>query len=152
MHLEIPQLKSMGNTHFGRFSAIKPQTSTPVILYQFVAARPCYFWNKIQTFFRDQNFTRVRCIRTHASEISHLKLMGNLAFVCISTNKLYNPYPVILYKIVGSPPLQLWKKFCVSHRGQIGRPQHKVLYMHLEIPQLKSMGNTHFGRFSAIKP
>ena len=38
MHLEIPQLKSMGNTPFGRFSAIKPQTPSPVILHQFVAA------------------------------------------------------------------------------------------------------------------
>ena len=38
MHLEIPQLKSMGNTLFGRFSAIKPQTPSPVILHQFVAA------------------------------------------------------------------------------------------------------------------
>ena len=47
--------------------------------------------------------------------------MGNLTFVCISTNKLYNPYAVILYKIVGSPPLQLWKKIRVRHRGQIGR-------------------------------
>ena len=100
----------MGNTHFGHFSAIKPRTTNHVILYQFVAARPCYFWKKIQTFFRDQNFTRVRYIRTYASKISHVKLMGNLAFVCISTNKLYNPYPVILYKIVGSPPVQLWKK------------------------------------------
>ena len=38
MYLEIPQLKSMGNTPFGRFSAIKPQTPSPVILHQFVAA------------------------------------------------------------------------------------------------------------------
>ena len=38
MHLEIPQLKSMGNTPFGRFSAIKPQRPSPVILHQFVAA------------------------------------------------------------------------------------------------------------------
>ena len=38
MHLEIPQLKSMGNTPFGRFSAIKPQPPSPVILHQFVAA------------------------------------------------------------------------------------------------------------------
>ena len=38
MHLEIYQLKSMGNTPFGRFSAIKPQTPSPVILHQFVAA------------------------------------------------------------------------------------------------------------------
>ena len=37
-HLEIPQLKSMGNTPFGRFSAIKPQTPSPVILYQFLVA------------------------------------------------------------------------------------------------------------------
>ena len=112
----------MGNTSFGRFSAIKPRTTNPVILYQFVAARPCYFWKKIQTFFCDQNFTRVRYIRTHASEISHLKLMGNLAFVCISKNKLYNPYPVILYKMVGSPPPHLWKKIRVHHSCQIGHP------------------------------
>ena len=38
MHLEIPQLKSMGNNPFGRFSAIKPQTPIPVRLHQFVAA------------------------------------------------------------------------------------------------------------------
>ena len=38
MHLEIHQLKTMGNTPFGRFSAIKPQTPSPVILHQFVAA------------------------------------------------------------------------------------------------------------------
>ena len=38
MHLKIPQLKSMGNTPFGRFSAIKPQTPSPVILHQFVGA------------------------------------------------------------------------------------------------------------------
>ena len=118
---QIPQLKSMGNTHFGRFSAIKPRTTNPVILYQFVAARPCYFWKKNPDLFSRPKFYSCK-IRTHASEISHLKLMGNLAFVCISTNKLYNPYPVILYKIVGSPPLQLWKKIRVRHPGQIGRP------------------------------
>ena len=38
MHLEIPQLKSMGNIPFGRFSVTKPQTPNPVILHQFVAA------------------------------------------------------------------------------------------------------------------
>ena len=38
MHLEIPQLKSMGNIPFGRFSVNKPQTPNPVILHQFVAA------------------------------------------------------------------------------------------------------------------
>ena len=121
MHLEIPQLKSMGNTHFGRFSAIKPRTTNPVILYQFVAARPCYFWKKNPDLFSRPKFYSCK-VRTRASEISHLKLMGNLAFVCISTNKLYNPYAVILYKIVGSPPLQLWTKIRVRHRGQIGRP------------------------------
>ena len=52
----------MGNTPFGHFFAIKPQNTNPVILYQFVAAQPCYFWKKIQTFFRDQNFTRVRYV------------------------------------------------------------------------------------------
>ena len=49
----------MGNTSFGRFSAIKIRTTNPVILYQFLAAQPNYFWKKIQKFFRNQNFTRV---------------------------------------------------------------------------------------------
>ena len=124
MHLEIPQLKSMGNIPFGQFSVTKPQTQNPVILHQFVAAWPCYFWRKIQTFFPNPNFARVRYVRTHATEISQLKLMGNLVFVCISKNKPVNPYPVILYKIVGSPPPHLCQKIQVRHCGRIGRPWH----------------------------
>ena len=63
-------------------------------------------------------------VRTHATEISQLKLMGNLVFVCISKNKPVNPYPVILYKIVGSPPPHLCQKIQVRHCGRIGRPWH----------------------------
>ena len=48
-------------------------------------------------------------VRIHATEILQLKLMGNVAFVCISKNIPLNPYPVILYKIVGSPPPHLCK-------------------------------------------
>ena len=49
-------------------------------------------------------------VRTHATQIPQLKLMGNVAFVCISKNKPLNPYLVILYKIVGSSPPHLCKK------------------------------------------
>ena len=146
MHLEIPQLKSMGNTHFGRFSAIKPRTTNPVILYQFGAARPCYFWKKNPDLFSRPKFYSCK-MRTHASEISHLKLMGNLAFVCISTNKLYNPYAVILYKIVGSPSFQLWKKIRVRHPGQIGRPWHKVTIHASGNPPTKINGKYSFWPF-----
>ena len=111
MHLEIPQLKSMGNTHFGRFSAIKPRTTNPVILYQFVGARPFYFWKKNPDLFSRPKFYSCK-VRTHASEISHLKLMGNLAFLCISTTKLYNPYAVILYMQL-SPELPTLL-YCIS--------------------------------------
>ena len=65
-------------------------------------------------------------VRTHATEISQLKLMGNLVFVCISKNKPFNPYPVILYKIVGSPPPHLFKKIRVGRCGRIGRQWHQV--------------------------
>ena len=140
MHLEIPQLKSMGNIPFGQFSVTKPQTPNPVILHQFVAAWPCYFWRKIQTFFPNPNFARVRYVPNcyklmvhplptwpkNATEISQLKLMGNLVFVCISKNKPVNPYPVILYKIVGSPPPHLCQKIQVRRCGRIGRPWHQV--------------------------
>ena len=76
--------------------------------------------------------------------------MGIVAFVCISKNKPLNPYLVILYKIVGSSPPHLCKK-----SGPVATAElvvGDIRYMHLEIPQLKSMGNTPFGRFSAIKP
>ena len=113
----------MGNIPFGRFSATKPQTPNPVILHQFVAAWAYYFWRKIQPFFRDQNFAHVR---THATEISQLKLMWNLVFLCISKSKPFNPYPVILYKIVGSPPPHLCQKIRLRHCGRIGRRWHQV--------------------------
>ena len=51
--------------------------------------------------------------------------MGNLVSVCISKNKPFNPYPVVLYKIVGSPPPQLCKKIRVRHY-RIGRWWHQV--------------------------
>ena len=60
-------------------------------------------------------------VRIHATEILQLKLMGNVAFVCISKNIPLNPYPVILYKIVGSPPPHLCQKIRVRRRGRIGR-------------------------------
>ena len=142
----------MGNIPFGRFSVTKPQTPNPVILHQFVAAWPCYFWRKIQTFFPNPNFARVRYVRTHATEISQLKLMGNLVFVCISKNKPVNPYPVILYKIVGSPPPHLCQKIRVRRCGRIGRQWHQVTIHASGNPQLKSMGNIPFGRFSVTKP
>ena len=91
-----------------------PAPNTQPILHQFVAAWPCYFWRKIQTFLSDQSLAR-----THATEISQLKLMGNVAYVCISKNKPLNPYPVVLYKIVGSPPPHLCQKVCVHHNGQM---------------------------------
>ena len=90
MHLEIPQLKSMGNIPFGRFSVTQRQTPNPVILHH------------------------------SAIEISQLKWMGNVAYVCISKNKPLNPYPVVLYKIVGSPPPHLCKKICVFRFGRLG--------------------------------
>ena len=120
MHLEIPQLKSMGNIPFGRFSVTKPKRQT--LLYCISLWQPdlTIFWRKIETFFPNSDFARVR-VRTHATEISQLKLMGNLVSVCISKNKPFNPDPVILYKIVGSPPPQLCKKIRVRHCGRIGR-------------------------------
>ena len=65
-------------------------------------------------------------VRTHATEISQLKLMGNVAYVCISKNKPLNPYPVVLYKIVGSPPPHLCKKICVRRFGRLGRRWQQV--------------------------
>ena len=141
---EIPQLKSMGNIPFGQFSVTKPQTPNPVILHQFVAAWPYYFWRKIQTFFPNPNFARVRYVRTHATEISQLKLMGNLVFVCISKNKPVNPYPVILYKIVGSPPPHLCQKIRVRRCGRIGRPWHQVAIHASGNPPTKINGKYSF--------
>ena len=131
MQLEISQLKSMGNTPFGRFSAIKPQTPNPVTLHQFVAAWPCYFLTllfleKNPDLFPQPKFCSCK-VRIHATEILQLKLMGNVAFVCISKNIPLNPYPVILYKIVGSPPPHLCKKIRVRHRGRIVRRWHQVV-------------------------
>ena len=54
-----------------RFSVTQRQTPNPVILHQFVAAWPCYFWRKIQTFSSDQNFVRVRsCYRNLPTKIN----------------------------------------------------------------------------------
>ena len=78
--------------------------------------------------------------------------MGNVAFVCISKNKPLNPYLVILYKIVGSSPPHLCKKIRPVATAELVVGDIRISDMYLEIPQLKSMGNTPFGRFFAIKP
>ena len=65
-------------------------------------------------------------VRTPAIEISQLKWMGNVAYVCISKNKPLNPHRVVLYKIVGSPPPHLCKKICVFRFGRLGRRWQQV--------------------------
>ena len=144
MHLETPQLKSMGNIPFGQFSVTKPQTPNPVILHQFVAAWPCYFWRKIQTFFPNPNFARVRYVRTHATEISQLKFNGESCFCLYLKNKPVNPYPVILYKIMGSPPPHLCQKIRVRRCGRIGRPWHQVAIHASGNPPTKINGKYSF--------
>ena len=126
----------------------------PILCKQAPNTQPCYIASVcggLTLLFPEKNpdlFSRPKfcsCkVHTHATEISQLKLMGNVAHVCLSKNKPLNPYPVVLYKIVGSPPPNLCKKICVRRFSR--------LYMHLEISQLKSMGNITFGRFSVNKP
>ena len=134
----------------------------PILCNPALNTQPCYiasvcggltllFLEKNPDLFPRPKFGSCK-VRTHATEISQLKLMGNVAYVCISKNKPLNPYPVVLYKIVGSPPPHLCKKICVLRFGRLGRRWQQVVYMHLEIPQLKWMGNILFGRFSVSKP
>ena len=113
-----PQLKSMGNIPFGRFSVKSPKH--PTLLYCISLWRPDLAISGEKS--RPFSPTKILpCkVRTHATEISQLKLMGNVAYVCISKNKPLNPYPVVLYKIVGSPPPHLCKKICVRRPAWSG--------------------------------
>ena len=97
----------------------------PILCKQAPNTQPCYivsvcggltllFLEKNPDLFPRPKFGSCK-VRTHATEISQLKLMGNVAYVCISKIKPLNPYPVVLYKIVGSPPPHLCKKICVHH-------------------------------------
>ena len=103
----------------------------PILCKQAPNTQPCYiasvcggltllFLEKNPDLFPRPKFCSCK-VRTHATEISQLKLMGNVAYVCISKNKPLNPYPVVLYKIVGSPPPHLCKKICVRRFGRLGR-------------------------------
>ena len=143
---EILQLKLMGNVAFVCISKNIPLNPYPVILYKIVGSAPPHQCKKIRVR-RGGRIVR-RCIslwrpdlaisgeksrpfpqpkfcsckvRIHATEILQLKLMGNVAFVCISKNIPLNPYPVILYKIVGSAPPHQCKKIRVRRGGRIGR-------------------------------
>ena len=97
----------------------------PILCKQAPNTQPCYiasvcrgltllFLEKNPNLFPRPKFGSCK-VRTHATEISQLKLMGNDAYVCISKIKPLNPYPVVLYKIVGSPPPHLCKNICVHH-------------------------------------
>ena len=101
----------------------------PILCKQAPNTQPCYiasvcggltllFLEKNPDLFAGPKFGSCK-VRTHATEISQLILMGNVAYVCISKNKPLNPYPVVLYKIVGSPPPHLCQKVCVHHNGQM---------------------------------
>ena len=92
----------------------------PILCKQASNTQPCYiasvcggltllFLEKNPDLFPRPKFCSCK-VRTHATEISQLKLMGNVAHVCISKNKPLNPYPVVLYKIVRSPPPHLCQK------------------------------------------
>ena len=108
----------------------------PILCNQAPNTQPCYIASvcgSLSLLFLEKNpdlFPRPKfclCkVRTQATEISQLKLTGNLVFVCISKSKPFNPYPVILYKIVGSPPPNLWKKIRLRNCGRIGRWWHQV--------------------------
>ena len=70
--------------------------------------------------------------------------MGNVAYVCISKNKPLNPYPVVLYKIVGSPPPHLCKKICVRRFGRLGRRWQQVAIHASGNPPTKVNGKYSF--------
>ena len=108
----------------------------PFLCKQAPNTQPCYiasvcegltllFLEKNPDLFPRPKFGSCK-VRTHATEISQLKWMGNVAYVCISKNKPLNPYPVVLYKIVGSPPPHLCKKICVLRFGRLGRRWQQV--------------------------
>ena len=108
----------------------------PILCNPAPNTQPCYiasvcggltllFLEKNPDLFPRPKFCSCK-VRTHATEISQLKLMGNVAYVCISKNKPLNPYPVVLYKIVGPPPPHLCKKICVLRFGRLGRRWQQV--------------------------
>ena len=108
----------------------------PLLCKQAPNTQPCYiasvcgsltllFLEKNPDLFPRPKFCSCK-VHTHATEISQLKLMGNVAYVCISKNKPLNPYPVVLYKIVGPPPPHLCKKICVLRFGRLGRRWQQV--------------------------
>ena len=70
--------------------------------------------------------------------------MGNLVFVCISKSKPFNPYPVILYKIVGSPPTHMCQKIRLHHCGRIGCQWHQVAIHASVNPPTKINGKYSF--------
>ena len=121
MQLEI---KINGETTFGRFCYIQC-LKHPTLIALVCGGLTLLFLEKNPDLFPQPQFCSCK-VRIHATEILQLKLMGNVAFVCISKNIPLNPYPVILYKIVGSPPPHLCKKIRVRHRGRIGRRWHQV--------------------------
>ena len=103
----------------------------PILCKQAPNTQPCFvasvcggltlrFLEKNPDLFPQPKFCSCK-VRTHATEIFQLKLMGNVADVCISKNKPLNPYPVVLYRIVGSPPPHLCKTICVRRFGRLGR-------------------------------
>ena len=121
---KFPQLRSIGNAKVNGNYYFWPILCNPAPNTQ-----PCYIASgrgSLTLLFREKNpdlYPRPKfclCkVRTHATEISQLKLMGNVAYVCISKNKPLNPYPVVLYKIGGPPHPHLCQKVCVHHNGQI---------------------------------
>ena len=111
MHLEIPQLKSMGNTPFGRFSAIKPQTPSPVILSLW---RSDLAMEKNPDLFPRPNFCSCK-VRTHATQIWEMLLLS-------VSQKINHLTPTLLYlRSWGHPLPTCAKKIRVRRHGRIGR-------------------------------
>ena len=126
----------------------------PILCKQAPNTQPCYiasvcggltllFLEKNPDLFPRPKFGSCK-VRTHATEISQLKFMGNVAYVCISKNKPLNPYPVVLYKIVGSPPPHLCKKICVLRFGRLGRRWQQVAVHASGNPPTKVNGKYSF--------
>ena len=123
-------IHSSGNSPNGKYSVwpnlCKQAAKHPTLLYSSVCGGlTLLFLEKNPDLFPRPKFCSCK-VRTHATEISQLKLMGNVAYVCISKNKPLNPYPVVLYKIVGPPHPHLCKKICVLRFGRLGRRWQQV--------------------------
>ena len=126
----------------------------PILCNQAPNTQPCYIASvcgSLSLLFLEKNpdlFPRPKfclCkVRTHATEISQLNSMGNLVFLCISKSKPFNPYPVILYKIVGSPPPHMCQKIRLRHCGRIGRRWHQVAIHASVNPPTKINGKYSF--------